>query len=484
MDNNNKNNGLQNKKKQLIIKKYNDIDDLLKIKERFADPNQYFIKDKRMIIGNLSLNSIKQIKNKLKIKSFSLSETLNNNNNIETKRLKNDIISKSKSYTQGQIITSSKKKSKNIPSTLSRPKTSTLSRKNNNINSNLNTYLTNLKNKNETNSGLIGIHYQTKSLSEVLNILQKFKMREEKNKLKTKYDLFLKEEKNEIRHNFEEQEKILNKNLKLKNKSDFLSKYLSKKLKRNEEELLFNKIEEYRLKRQVLDYIENSKSMRDKFGDNYWIANLRRPTIQKEIRVNYFNNGNKNNMPEKVIDYADKDVEFINDPMGVRKNKYKNIVRNLSINNLVLSRTELKFPDMEKMKEIEVIGKNLVDQEYQAILEENNYLNKNEKQFKLYKDPLETKYKNMKEFVCSENYDNKLKGYKSKSYRVNKSIKNDLNYISGNKNKKNKNLGLFRSQSQIEENKNSKNHISYLKEAVKILKKENMKKSIKIISSN
>ena len=294
-------------------------------------------------------------------------------------------------------------------------------------------------------------------------------MREEKNKLKTKYDLFLKEEKNEIRHNFEEQEKILNKNLKLKNKSDFLSKYLSKKLKRNEEELLFNKIEEYRLKRQVLDYIENSKSMRDKFGDNYWIANLRRPTIQKEIRVNYFNNGNKNNMPEKVIDYADKDVEFINDPMGVRKNKYKNIVRNLSINNLVLSRTELKFPDMEKMKEIEVIGKNLVDQEYQAILEGNNYLNKNEKQFKLYKDPLETKYKNMKEFVCSENYDNKLKGYKSKSYRVNKSIKNDLNYISGNKNKKNKNLGLFRSQSQIEENKNSKNHISYLKEAVKIL---------------
>ena len=52
------------------------------------------------------------------------------------------------------------------------------------------------------------------------------------------------------------------------------------------------------------------------------------------------------------------------------------------------------------------------------------------------------------------------------------------------KSKKNKKNGLFRSQSQIEENDNNKKKISYLKEAMEIFKRENTKHSIKIISSS
>ena len=477
MDNNNERKGIENIKKQYFIKKNNDSNRLIKIKEVFEDPNKYFKKDKEMIIGNLNFNSKKKLQNKLKIKPFSLSESSNNIIDIERKKSKN-IISKSKSYTQGQIATLTRKKSKIIPSNISRPKTSTLSKQNNyNINSNLNSYLHNLRNIKDQNAEFIGIHYKKKTLSEVLDILLQSKKREEKNKSKINNDLIPKEAKYEIRHSFYQQEKALRNEIKLKNNSDLLSKYLSKKIKRKEEELLFNKIEEYRLKRQVIDFIENSKSIRDKFGDNYWIADLRRPKIQNEIRTNFFNNGSKNNEPEKILEYVDKDVEFIIGPNSIKKNKYTNLFRNLSINNLMISNSGLKFPDMEKMNEIEVIGKNLVEQEYLAI-------NKDEKKFKLYKDPLERKHKNIKEFIYNEKYEKKLKGYKNKSYRVNRSIQNNFNYASGNKDKKKIKIGLIKSQSQIEENKNSKNHISYLKEAIEILKGISAKKSIKIVSSN
>ena len=449
MDNIKKNKGTENKTKQYLIIKNKDTNDLLRVKELFKDPNKYFTKDTNIIIGNINFNYKKQLKNKIIIKSFSLSESSNKINNIDSKKSKN-IISKSKSYTQGQIDTPSRKQSKIIPSKLSRPKTSTLSKQNNlNINSNLNSYLHNLRNSNLLNSEFKGIHYQRKSLSEVLNILQQSKFREETNKSKISHDFFPKEVKNEIRHNFYEQEKVLKNKIKLKKTSDLLSKYLSKKIKRKEEELLFNKLEEFRIKKQIIDFIENSKSIRDKYGDNYWTADLRRPKIQNEIRVNYFNNANKYNIPEKILEYANKDFEFINNPNSIKKNKYVNLFRNLSINNLKLPNNRIKLPDMEKMDEIEVIGKNLIDQEYMAI-------NKDEKNYKLYKEPLERKYKNIKEFVCSENYDKKLKGYKNKSY-INRNIQNNINYMTSNKCIKNKKNGLFRIQSQIEENKKNKN---------------------------
>ena len=216
--------------------------------------------------------------------------------------------------------------------------------------------------------------------------------------------------------------------------------------------------------------------MRDKFGDNYWIADLRRPKVQNEIRFNYFNNGNKNNINlDKIIDYADKNIEFINNPYRLKKNKYAKLIRNLSCNS------EIKISDLEQMNEIGIIkGKSLIDQEYLGIVDVQSKLN-NKRTFKLYKDPSEKKYKNIKDLVYGENYDD-IKNYKNKSFK----ISNHNNYeekinLKKTKNKKNKNNALFRSQSQIEEKKEDKNKINYLKEAMEIFRKENKKKSIKIL---
>ena len=488
MENSNKNNENNNPKKQFLIKKDNDINDLLKVKETFENPNKFLVKDNKMIIGNLILNENKEkklCKNKSKIKSFSFSDSYQIMHNRKEKKYKSHLCLKRKSYTQGQISTPPRKKSKIIPSSLSRPKTSSITKQNNyNINSNINNYLNNLRNYNEQDSEQIGIHYQKKTLSEILNILQKSRCREEQNKAIGTNNLMSKKAQKEIRQNFYDQEKILKHKIKLKNKSDFFSKLLSKKLKRKEDELLFNKIEEYRLKKQLIDCIENSKSMRDKFGDNYWIADLRRPKIQNEIRINYFNNGNKNNIPEKIIDYGDKDTEFINDPNRFKKNKYGKLLRNLSINNLILSNKGIKLPNFEKMNELEVIkGKKLLEQEYIGIIDGQYNINPDNRKFKLYKDPLEKKYKNIKEFTCGENYDRKYTGYKNQSYRIN-STNQKIEINNSYKDRKVKKNGLFRSQSQIEESKNNKSKISYLKEALEILKNGNRKQSIKHLSSN
>ena len=129
---------------------------------------------------------------------------------------------------------------------------------------------------------------------------------------------------------------------------------------------------------------------------------------------------------------------------------------------------------MEKMNEIEIIqGKNLLIQEYLGLVREKNK-DKSERKFKLYFDPSEKKYKNVKDMVYGENYDNYSLEHKNKSFFLNRT---ENKYI--------KKRGLYKSKTQIEENKENKNRnkISYLKEAKKIFQKENKKGSIRIVSA-
>ena len=469
MENKRKNNGSPNVKKQYIIKKDTDFDDLLKVKESFEDPNLYFKKDKKMIIGNINLNKNTPTKNASRFKSMSLSDSLHkkyDENNMKTKKSK----FKSKSMTQEQLFAPKPNKSKNIPLIKTRPKTSLMSSynyKSNNINKNTNG---NSLPSHDIGPMKIGIHYQKKSFDEIINILQQSKNREKQNKTKGTNDLFPKEVRKEIRENYYGQEKLLNKKELLKNKSDLLSKKLSNKLKRNQEDLLFNKIEDYRLKRQLIDYIENSKSIRYKFGENYWKADLRRPKKQDRIRFNYVKNENGNNLQDRMVDYVDKDVEIINSPERLMKNKYAALIRNLSLKNY----KEIKLANMEKINEIEIIkGKNLLKQEYLGLIGEKNR-SEIERKYKLYFDPSEKKYKNVKDMVCGENYDNYSSEYKNKSF-----------YVNQYGNKYNKKTGLYKSKSQIEESKENKNinKISYLKETMKIFQKENKKSPLRIVSA-
>ena len=465
-------------KKQYILKKDKDADDLIKVKDSFSDPNQYLKKQKKMVIGNYSFKN--KLKPSQKIISISSSQTLTvspiNYTQKNEQKLKKNFYPKSKSFTMNAESNNNKAKDKpKLIRNFSCINNYSCKTRYNNKNF-YNTYMNNLENTNDRHE--FGIHYQVKSLADVLNIFKKYKYLEEENKSKGKSLVFGNKNMSneiikEIGKNFSEQEKILYYQKKLRNDSAIFSKSLSRKIKRKENDLLYNKIEEFRLKRQLIDLMEKHKTAREIFGANYWVANLRRPKTHKDIRFVY-SNTNDNLSPDMIIDYADKDIEFINDPSLKNNKKYKYLLKNI---NIFKKTHKFNYPNFEKMTEIDIIkGKNILEQEFNEFKENTNI---NNTQFKLYKDPKELKKKNVIDLTCKESYDIK--------YRIqrNRSEANEENKVQSAKIYKRK--GLYRSKSllgdfKIKDNK-KKDKISYVKEALKMLKKEKKEKEsqIKII---
>ena len=482
-------------KKQYILIKNTDKEDLLKIKESFLDPNKYLISQNKIIIGNSNFPTMKRAQSALKLKSNSLSNSLNMspiNNKIDKKKnlqrfsyinnyRKKNMKIKSKSFTLNAENNAKNAKSKIIRNINGINNYQTKAKK-----SYVHTYLNNLENTNELKQR--GIHYKIKSLGDVLNMYEKYKNLE--NKGKNSIEIGNKSIPNEIIEevgkNLSGQEKILNYQKKLKNKSDLFSKLLSKKLKRKENDLLYNKLEEYRIKRQLIDIMESSKTCREKFGDNYWVADLRRPKHHSDIRYVY-SNTNKDLPPDRIIDYADKDMEYISDPNYIVN--YSELYKNL---NIFKKTHKFKFPNFEKINKMGIIeGKNLLNQEMINIgLKENEKINNNSfLRYKLYNDPKELVTKNVNNLICKESYDIKYRIQRNRSYTNNEENKNQ-NIINNNNNLNNKNTyrrTLYRSKSQIGELKvknTNKKKFSYLNEALNMIKKENKQKnsSIKIIS--
>ena len=465
-------------KKQYILKKDKDADDLIKVKDSFSDPNQYLKKQKKMVIGNFSFKN--ELKSSQKIISISSSQTLTvspiNYTQKNEQKLKKNFYPKSKSFTMNAESNNNKAKDKpKLIRNFSCINNYSCKTRYNNKNF-YNTYMNNLENTNDRHE--FGIHYQVKSLGDVLNIFKRYKYLEEENKSKGKSLVFGNKKMSneiikEIGKNFSEQEKILYYQKKLRNDSAIFSKSLSRKIKRKENDLLYNKIEEFRLKRQLIDLMEKHKTAREIFGANYWVANLRRPKTHKDIRFVY-SNTNDNLSPDMIIDYADKDIEFINDPSLKNNKKYKYLLKNI---NIFKKTHKFNYPNFEKMTEIDIIkGKNILEQEFNEFKENTNI---NNTQFKLYKDPKELKKKNVIDLTCKESYDIK--------YRIqrNRSEANEENKVQSAKIYKRK--GLYRSKSllgdfKIKDNK-KKDKISYVKEALKMLKKEKKEKEsqIKII---
>ena len=433
---------------------------------------------KKQYILNYSFKN--KLKSSQKIISISSSQTLTvspiNYTQKNEQKLKKNFYPKSKSFTMNAESNNNKTKVKpKLIRNFSCINNYSCKTRYNNKNS-YNTYMNNLENTNDRHE--FGIHYQVKSLGDVLNIFKKYKYLEEENKSKGKSLVFGNKNMSneiikEIGKNFSEQEKILYYQKKLRNDSAIFSKSLSRKIKRKENDLLYNKIEEFRLKRQLIDLMEKHKTAREIFGANYWVANLRRPKTHKDIRFVY-SNTNDNLAPDMIIDYADKDIEFINDPSLKNNKKYKYLLKNI---NIFKKTHKFNYPNFEKMTEIDIIkGKNILEQEFNEFKENTNI---NNTQFKLYKDPKELKKKNVIDLTCKESYDIK--------YRIqrNRSEANEENKVQSAKIYKRK--GLYRSKSllgdfKIKDNK-KKDKISYVKEALKMLKKEKKEKEsqIKII---
>ena len=75
----------------------------------------------------------------------------------------------------------------------------------------------------------------------------------------------------------------------LDNKIKNISKYLSQKLKKNEKDLLLNKLDNYNFKNELLKDMEFNKPMDEKYGKFKWNISLRRPEQFEGMRNSYIN---------------------------------------------------------------------------------------------------------------------------------------------------------------------------------------------------
>ena len=68
-----------------------------------------------------------------------------------------------------------------------------------------------------------------------------------------------------------------------------LSQYLSKKANKPPNNLLLNKIDLYRFKKEVINDLENRKPLDEKYGRFKWNISLRKPDFFKGVRDSYIN---------------------------------------------------------------------------------------------------------------------------------------------------------------------------------------------------
>lgn len=208
-----------------------------------------------------------------------------------------------------------------------------------------------------------------KSLKNYYNEIRQ-RISEEKNSQKDRYKL-LTEVPFPIRKSLINQENIFRKIMKEKKiKNAIQEKLVKKSNKENNSDLLINKSENFDKKNQKLSIIDKNLTIENKYRDNLWNITLRNlPNNGKYEKIGYTNIGN-NYEPRYTFFNINKTIEYFNNPRYDRNknqiyNKYKNkndFYSNLKEDNYNLkTRQKLKF--LEKMKDLEINGKNLLDVE-------------------------------------------------------------------------------------------------------------------------
>ena len=166
--------------------------------------------------------------------------------------------------------------------------------------------------------------------------------------------------------------------------------------------MLVNNVQNFRMKKQINDYIENNKILAEKFGDYYWLFSLRRSPKNDFTRLDYYNVGtNEREIWKRYMDYPDKDVELVNLPYskGKKNLRFLTEINKDSIDNM---------PKIKEFDDIKIEGKNLAKKEFKDIYDTYK-THDNKIKFKIYKDPKEKDKKYVKDLIYKEIYQLKSK---------------------------------------------------------------------------
>ena len=359
-------------KKQYIISKNVSPDDMREIKENFEDPSKYLSLDSKIVVGIAPFKTKKDIPNILPPRPVSTQTQITHRPQTTSNIIANKV----------------KKLSRPVSSMRHIPQTSIPSPNN-------------MVSQRPLSSS---IHYELNDKEKLEMLFKESKQREIESIQKGTDNYIPNKAMENVKENYINQEKLLKRKNRETVQSARLSKKISKLSSKKESELLMNKIEEYRLKRQMLDIVDNKKPIDEKYGSNYWMFNLRRPKYLDFIRINYINVGTiEHEIWKPMLEYPYKNVETIQNPESIIKNKFSNLIDQKYYCDEV-KRFKCKLPNMQGINELKIEGKSLVEEEYKMM---NDYFNmsKQDVKVRLFKDPFMEKEKNVMEMTIKKQYD-------------------------------------------------------------------------------
>jgi hypothetical protein len=146
---------------------------------------------------------------------------------------------------------------------------------------------------------------------------------------KEKLNDFMRKLPSELKEELKKQEL----NLKLKNYEENhfqkLSEFLAKKLNKSQDDLLINRIDEHRLKKEFGDFMDQNVLNQNKSGRNNWIISLRKSKNSQFVKNSYLNIGNKYNpFWMNLRDQVNKSVDMIRKPNSKSTFDLKGLVNN------------------------------------------------------------------------------------------------------------------------------------------------------------
>jgi hypothetical protein len=161
-------------------------------------------------------------------------------------------------------------------------------------------------------------------------IFDEFKEIKEENK--EKLNDFMKKLNPELKYELKQQEM----NLKLKNyeENQFfrLNDFLSKRISKNPDDLLINRIDEHRLKKEFGDLMEHKITGREKYVKNLWMISLRNSKNSKFVKNSFVNMGsNYNPLWVNIRDNGSKSVDIIRSPQSKNFLDIKGLMTDKSI---------------------------------------------------------------------------------------------------------------------------------------------------------
>ena len=206
-----------------------------------------------------------------------------------------------------------------------------------------------------------------KSQLSSLSDTNRHQLKEVKKSRKTKYPITLIERiPKDIKNSLFLQNRKLNLHKLSEKQNIHMSRYLSKKLNKPQNNLLLNRVDSFRFKKEVINEIENNKPIEEQYGKFKWNISLRRPEHFQGVRDSYINLKGERFLPfwSIVIERSPKQKELSLKPGHILNQNDINELKktNLSTNNGF--KNNHYFKTVENLEDLNIEGKNLFNIEY------------------------------------------------------------------------------------------------------------------------